>query len=44
MFLIADDVVSNTDHDVRISFAVDVSWMQVNRLQQAHQCMLHLEC
>ena len=33
MFFIADDVLSNADDNVRISFAVDIRRMQVNRLQ-----------
>ena len=40
MFFVTDDVLSNADDDVRISFAVDVSRMQVNCLQQTRHAVV----
>lgn len=40
VFFVTDDVLSNADDDVRISFAVDVSRMQVNCLQQTRHAVV----
>jgi len=42
MFFVADDVLSNAYNNVWVSFAVDVRWVQINRLRSSyHHCQQH---